>query len=128
MGEMSGLNKFLLAVMIAVAGRSVWQSAQVKLHPLTPLYRTPYVVIYGRETCGYCQAMRKGLDGHGVPYVWKIIDEDPGRTEVFSRMKQAGIDAGNFLLPVVDVNNEILVHPDSPAVIAKYAAGRPKPS
>ena len=64
--------------------------------------------------------MRKGLKERGVPYVWKIIDEDPGRTEVFSRMKQAGIDTWNFLLPVVDVNAEILVHPESPIVVAKY--------
>ena len=50
----------------------------------------------------------------------EIIDEDPGRSEAFSRMKQAGLDTRSFTLPVVDVNAEILVQPESPAVIAKY--------
>jgi glutaredoxin len=117
---MSGLNKVLLAVMVGIAGYNVRESYRQKLIPLEPLYQKPYVVIYGRESCGNCQALRRGLADRGVPYVWKIIDEDPGRSEAFSRMKQAGLDTRSFSLPVVDVNAEILVHPQSPAVIAKY--------
>lgn len=118
---MSDLNKILLAVMVGVGGYTAWGTYCQKLFPLPALYQKPYIVVYGRETCGYCQAMRKGLDERGVPYVWKLIDEEPGRSEVFARMKQAKIDTANFLLPIVDVNAEILVHPESPAVIAKYA-------
>ena len=119
MDEMSGLNKCLLAVMIGVGGYSAWGSYRQKLFPLPPLYQKPYVVVYGRESCGYCQAMRKGLDERRVPYVWKIIDDEPGRTEVFTRMKQMDLDTQSFMLPVVDVNAELLVHPESPEVIAK---------
>ena len=117
---MSGLNKVLLAVMVGIAGYNAWASHRQKLFPLEPLYQKPYVVVYGRESCGNCQALRRGLAAGGVPYAWKIIDEDPGRSEAFSRMKQAGLDTRSFTLPVVDVNAEILVQPESPAVIAKY--------
>ncbi|MDP3543608.1 MAG: glutaredoxin family protein [Elusimicrobiota bacterium] len=117
---MSGLNKALLAVMVAIGGYNAWGTYRQKLLPMAPLYPKPYVIVYGRESCGNCQAMRRGLEERGVPYVWKIIDEDPGRTEAFSRMKEAGLDIRRFTLPVVDVNAEILVQPGSPAVIAKY--------
>ena len=118
---MSGLNKLLLAVMIGLGGYTAWGSYRQQLFPLKPLYQKPYIVVYGRESCGYCQAMRKGLEAKSIPYVWKILDEEPGRSEVFARMKEAGVETGSFLLPVVDVNAEILVHPESPEVIVKYA-------
>ena len=45
----------------------------------------------------------------------------PGRSEVFGRMKKAGLDTGSFLLPVVDVNGEMLVQPETSDVLARYA-------
>ena len=120
MGEMSGLNKFMLALFLAAAGYGAWGKYHQKLFPLQPLYQKPYIVVYGRESCGNCRALRLGLEEGGVPYVWKLIDKDPARAEAFSRMKQAELDIKNFQLPVVDVNAEILVHPEYPVVIAKY--------
>lgn len=117
---MTGLNKVLLAIMLGVGGYSAWGQYHQRLFPLSPLYQKPYIVLYGRETCGNCAAMRKDLESRSIPYVWKIIDSEPGRAEVFSRMKQAKLETGNFMLPVVDVNAEMLVHPDPATVVAKF--------
>lgn len=119
---MTGTNKFLLAVMLAAGGYQAWGSYRTKLFPVQPLYQKPYIVVYGRETCGNCQALRKGLDSQSVPYVWKIIDEAPNGQEVYPRMKEAGLDTSRFSLPVVDVNAEMLIHPETAAVVEKYRA------
>src|SRR5262245_47685409 len=114
---MSDLNKVLLAVMIGLGGYNLWTGQKQKLFPLQPLYQKPYIVLYGRDTCGNCQALRRDLEERKVPYVWKIIDEDPGRSEAIERMKQAGLDVGSFMLPVVDVNAEMMTHPETADVI-----------
>lgn len=126
MARSAGLNTVLFAALIGAGAYGIWTSSHKNLGQsataarLSPLYQKPYIVVYGRESCGNCQALRRDLDGRSIPYVWKIIDIEPGRGEVFARMKEAGLDARSFMLPVVDVNAEILVHPASPSVISKY--------
>ena len=117
---MSGFNKFLLALALAAGGYSAWGTYHQKLFPLQPLYQKPYIVVYGRDDCGFCQALKADLDGRKIPYVWKHIDDAAVQVEVSPRMKQADIDTRNFLLPVVDVNAELMVRPDSADVAAKY--------
>jgi len=95
------------------------------LLPLPPLYPKPYIVVYGRDFCGNCQDMRRRLDERDIPYVWKNIDEEPGRTEAYSRMRKTGLGGKEFTLPFVDVNAEILVHPEPSTVIAKYHRASP---
>lgn len=114
------MNRILLAAVVAFAGYSAWSDYRHLLFPMKPLYAKPYIVLYGRESCGNCQALRRDLDGGGVPYHWKIIDEDPGRSEAFARMQAAGLGIGSFTLPVVDVNAEMLIHPETSVVLAKY--------
>lgn len=117
---MNAFNKVLVAALLAWGGYVGWGKYHHKLFPLRPLYQKPYIVVYGRDDCGFCQAMKKELAARSIPFVWKRIDQEPARTEAFSRMKKAGFDTGYFDLPVVDVNAEILVHPDAPSVAARY--------
>lgn len=117
---MSGFNKLLLAAVLAWGAYSGWNTYHKKLFPLQPLYQKPYIVVYGNDGCGFCQAMKKGLNDRRIPFVWKAIDEEPARSEIFTRMKKSDLETGSFLLPVVDVNAEILVHPEAADVAAKY--------
>lgn len=117
---MSGFNKFLLALALSAGGYSLWGTYHQKLFPLQPVYQKPYIIVYGREECGYCQAMRADLDARKIPYVWKHIDDGPIQAEIYPRMKQADLDTSHFLLPIVDVNAEIMVHPEPPDVAVKY--------
>lgn len=117
---MSGFNKFLLAVLLACGGYNAWGAFHQKLFPLQPLYQKPYIVVYGRDDCAFCQALKADLDARKIPYVWKNINDGPARAEIAPRMKQADIDTGHFLLPVVDVNAEIMTRPDPAVVAAKY--------
>ncbi len=117
---MTGFNRLLLAVAMAAAAHSAWGSYHQKMFPLEPLYPKPYIVVYGRDTCGNCQALKADLDARKIPYVWKHIDDASIGSEIYPRMKQADIDTQSFTLPVVDVNAEILVHPESDDVAAKF--------
>lgn len=112
-------NKVLLAVFLAAAGSWVWTNHRQRLFPLAPLYQKPYIVVYGKDSCGYCRALRGDLEGRSVPYVWKSVDEPAVQTELYPRMKKAGLDTGYFLLPVVDVNAELMIRPETGVVLAK---------
>lgn len=117
---MSGFNKFLLTGLLAWGAYSGWNTYHGRLFPLPPLYQKPYIVVYGSESCGFCQAMKKELTARSIHFVWKRIDQEPARGEIFSRMKKSGLDTSYFMLPVVDVNARILVHPEAPQVAAQY--------
>ena len=88
---------------------------------LSPLYAKPYVVVYGRTTCGWTQQCLRDLDGEGVPVIYKEIDNQKARDELFPRMQKAGKSIDSFNLPVVDVNGRIYIRPPSKLVTVLYS-------
>lgn len=89
------------------------------LFPFEPIYQKPYVIVYGRDNCGFTLAMRRDLESRGVPYVYKVIDAAHAHDEIVGRIRQSGLNE-QFTLPAVDVNAEILLHPSSDDVARKY--------
>lgn len=90
---------------------------------LKPLYDLPYLVVYGRDTCPYTSKMRKELNSAGIKYHYKVIDEPKVKQLIHKRMQLSGFSTKEFTLPVVDVNNEILVHPIPTEVLDLYSFG-----
>ncbi|MBI3565867.1 MAG: hypothetical protein HY079_11765 [Elusimicrobia bacterium] len=120
MAEMSGFNKFMLVVMLGAVAYANRQAIRRALFPLQPLYRKPYVVVYGKDECGYCQATKKDLSERGIPFVWKRLGDGGVGDELIPRMNRAGLETGYFDLPVVDVNAEIMVRPETQVIVARY--------
>ena len=109
-----------LAIFAAYTG---WE----RLRPparLEPLHETPYIIVYGRDTCPYTSAMRKTLARAEVPFHYEIIDDEPARSQIHERMRAVKIDTSYYELPVVDVSAKILVHPEPASVLEAFRASR----
>jgi glutaredoxin len=121
---MSPLKKLVLAALVAALGALLWagRDGGRASRDLPPLYQEPYVVVYGQESCSYCQAMRRELAGRGVPYVYKEVGDRGADSELIERMRLAGRASSRFDLPVVDVNAHIMSRPDADEVQRLYAA------
>jgi glutaredoxin len=116
---MSTFNKLLAVVFIGLGGCLAWGKLRVVVFPLEPIYQKPYVIVYGRDNCGFTQALRRDLDSRGVLYVYEVIDENHAHEEIVGRIRESGLSE-QFTLPAVDVNAEILLHPSSDDVARKY--------
>ncbi len=116
---MTTFNKLLAVVFIGLGAHLAWGKLRVHVFPLEPVYQKPYVIVYGRDNCAFTRAMRRDLESRGVPYVYKVIDEEHAHDEIVGRIRQSGL-SDQFTLPAVDVNNEILLHPSSDDVARKY--------
>lgn len=85
-----------------------------------PLHESSYVVVYGRDTCGITNRMLADLDRLGVPYEYKRVNEPQVANELHPRMKAAGLSTRRYRLPVVDINAEMIIRPNSNEVAKKY--------
>jgi len=87
-----------------------------------PLLAEPYVVVYGRSSCGWTQSLLKKLAKTEANVHYFVVDERPVADSLHSRMAQAGIDTKRYNLPVVDVNGALSVRPEFNDVITDYRA------
>lgn len=85
-----------------------------------PLYNEPYVVVYGRNSCGFTQQTLRDLKQSGIPFEYKIVDDKSVADILHSRMKNSGISTRRYNLPVIDVNNNISIRPGSNEIINDY--------
>lgn len=70
------------------------------------------ITVYSAPWCGYCHAAMQYLDGLGVKYTKKDVDEDPANAhESVEKSGQMGI-------PVIDINGTIIVGFDRPKIDA----------
>ncbi len=113
------MRKLLVIAFLLFCAYTGWQKLR-PAPPLEPLYELPYVVVYGRDSCGYTQQMRRALAKARVPFHYEHIDEQPVRDVMHRRMRSAKIDTSLYTLPVVEVSTRILVHPDPGEVVAAY--------
>jgi hypothetical protein len=113
------MGRFLLVVFIATCAYVGWGKLK-PLAPLEALHPGPYVIVYGRDSCGFTQNMRRELEKAGIPHHYEIIDRQPARDQVFARMEASRLDVSRFQLPVVDVNAKLFVGPEPEAILAAY--------
>lgn len=74
------------------------------------------VIIYSADWCAFCHAAKEYLDGKGVEYVEKNVEENPEYAqEAVEKSKQMGI-------PVIDIDGTIIIGFDRPKIDAALAA------
>lgn len=113
-------NIFILLI-IAGAGYQGWLKYSLYITKPEPLYDEPYVVVYGRNSCGHTQQTLKDLKKSGIPFEYKIVDDESVANQLHNRMQNSGIDTRRYNLPVVDVNNNFSIRPKSSAIIDSYS-------
>jgi hypothetical protein len=115
------MKKFLIFILIAVAGFYLWQKHFAVEPPrLEPLYGGYYVVVYGRESCSWTKKYMDDLRAEDIRFVFKSVDDQNNADELHQRMKVAGLDTSHYLLPVIDVNAHIFIRPEMEKIIAAY--------
>lgn len=65
------------------------------------------VVLYTTSWCGYCRKARDFLRRHGVTFVEKDIESDPGAARELAR-KRRGARLDGSGVPVIDVDGKLV--------------------
>lgn len=110
-----------LALMI-LGGLYAWQNSTSLFAPasnqLQPLHDSPYVAIYGRNSCSFTKSTLRSLKQHNVNYQYFIVDNPEVADSLHQRMQQSGLNTRHYNLPVVDVSGELMIRPSTDHVIA----------
>ena len=114
------MRNLLLLLALCSGAYQTWQHfTQAAAERNAPLYVEPYLTVYGRESCGYTQATLRRLNQAGIRYRFQSVDDPEVADLLHRRMHNASLDPRRYLLPVVDLNNRISVHPDNDALLAQ---------
>lgn len=74
------------------------------------------VIIYSADWCAFCHAAKEYLDGKGIEYLEKNVEENPEYAqEAVEKSKQMGI-------PVLDIDGTIIIGFDRPKIDAALAS------
>jgi glutaredoxin len=114
------LKKVLILLILVGAGYQGWVKLSPAYTKADPLYDKPYVVVYGRNSCGHTQNTLKELKKAGVPFEYQIVDDKSVADLLHARMESSGIDTGRYNLPVVDVSNDFSIRPATASIIEAY--------
>lgn len=114
------MKKLIVLVLIVLGGHQLWQKYENRAQPD---YDTPYVTVYGRDSCGFTQRMLSDLRSKGINYHYFIVDDQKVAERLHQKMEKAGISTRRYNLPVVDVNGALSVRPDFEDVARAYAGG-----
>ena len=114
------MQKLLAMTIILILSYQGWIKYSTEFTKPLPLYEDPYVVVYGRNTCGFTQQTLKDLKQAGIPFEYQNIDDKSVANLLHSRMKKSGIETRRYNLPVVDVSGKISIRPETKAVIESY--------
>lgn len=117
------MKNLLFVFLIGAGGFYFWTDMGPGSEGVQPLKEEPYVVVYGRDSCGYTQKMREKLSRGGIAHQYKVIDKQVVADRIHERMRKAGMDTSRYLLPVVDVNGSIRTRPEPGRVIKQYQSG-----
>ena len=110
---MKKLIGVLLVDVVLYQGWQWWQRQSVP-----PLKPEPYLVVYGRDSCGYTQQTLQALDQADIAYEYQIVDDPAVADVLHTRMRRHGLETRHYLLPVVDLNNRFSIRPDQADLVA----------
>ncbi len=107
----------ILAICIAAYFILNWINNQNTQSPQK--LQTPYIAIYGRDTCSRTNKMKQQLETANIPFHYYNIDNREIADYIHSEMHKVGIK-GKYNLPVVDVNGYISTNPKFDLVRVRY--------
>jgi len=84
------------------------------------LYEKPYVLVYGRDRCGWTQKYLKDLEAEEIEPIYEIVDKQEVSIELHTRMEKAGLSTRRYGLPVIDVNGQLFIRPDLETILLIY--------
>jgi glutaredoxin len=113
------MKKLLIMVLMCAAGFGAYLYGYLQTHQ-EPLHPTPYIIIYGREACGYCQQYEQDISGLNMRFFVESVDDMSTASVLHKRMRKAGLDTGQYNLPVLDVNGRIFIRPPMEEVTKAY--------
>jgi hypothetical protein len=114
------VKNILILLIIIGAGYQGWKTMSHSSANSEPLHEEPYVVVYGRNSCGITQQTMNDLKAAGIPFEYQIVDDKSVASLLHSRMQQSGIDTRRYNLPVVDVSNRLSVRPEASSIIEAF--------
>ncbi len=117
------MKKLLYCILLVAAGHKGWTYWQAR--SVEPLEDRPYLVVYGRDSCGFTQGTLRALSSAGVSFRYLNVDDPVVADSLHGRMKRKGIDTRYYYLPVVDLNNAISIRPDNATLVAQAKAAVP---
>lgn len=114
--------KNLLVVLIVVGmGYLGYQQFIAKGEiKIDALYELPYVVVYGKTTCGWTQKCLRELKEQNIDVIFENIDKHEVQMEIFPRIDAAGHKRNRISIPIVDVNGHILIGYEPDKILALY--------
>ncbi len=112
------MNKLLFIIAVIVLGFFAYQEFVGK--KLEPLYEKPYVILYGKPTCGWCKKMENDLEARDIPYEYANLKEQAANDELHPRMQKAGLRISSYKLPVMDINGKLYIRPEIEIVAKAY--------
>lgn len=113
------MSRLILIAALAFGSYELWQWYQTS-RPI-PEMSAPYVVVYGRDSCGYTSKLRRYLTERGVPFHYRVVDEKLVADDLHERMNRAGISTRRYNLPVVDVSGTLSIRPEPVSVVQGYS-------
>ena len=113
------MKKILFIVVLLMVGYFFWQKI-FHVNRIEALYDQPYVVVYGRDSCGWTQKYLKDLKNKGIKVIFKNVDSKEVGEELHPRMEKAGLDTRRYILPVIDVNASMFIQPELKIVLEVY--------
>ncbi len=87
---------------------------------IEPLYDPPYIVVYGKTSCGWTQKCLKELKAEGIDVIFENIDKPEVQAEIFGRIDEAGLDRNRISIPIIDVNANILIGYEHDKILKFY--------
>jgi len=114
------MKKFISIIIILAVSYQAWVTFSPRFSQLKPLYKEPYVVVYGQDACSFTQNALNELRKANKKPIYKKVNVKSVSDELFSRMKKSGLQTRHFLLPVIDVNSKLLIRPDMKVVLNHY--------
>lgn len=108
------MRNLLLLLALCGGGYKAWQHFNQPIPETNaPLHAAPYLAVYGRDACGNTQATLRDLRQAGIAFEYHSVDDPAVADLLHRRMQNAGLEVRRYLLPVVDLNNQLSVHPDN---------------
>lgn len=114
------MNRLLLCLIVLAGLYQGWQKFRPHDSVLEYTRGSPYVVVYGRDSCGFTGQMRAALAGQGMIFSYRSVDDGAVADGLHQKMESVGISTRRYDLPVVEVNGRLLVRPDIAQVVRIY--------
>jgi hypothetical protein len=113
------LKKLIILLLVVLLAHYAWQKFSQE-DSVAPLYEKPYVIVYGRDSCGWTQKYLHDLKNKHVKFVYESVDSKDVCDELHPRMRAAGLNIEIYNLPVIDVNGQLFIRPELDRVLAAY--------